>query len=140
MEPAQKLIAFYENLGRGSVADLKDVYSTDVVFVDPVATHRGLAQLEGYFSRLLKDCEACSFKIHHASESQSETFIRWTMKFAHRKLKGGQPVSVEGLSTIKVEHDKVTYQRDFYDMGAMIYENVPVIGRIVTGLKTRLAA
>ena len=140
MDPTQRLIAFYETLGPGSVAELKDVYSTDVVFVDPVATHRGLVQLEAYFDRLLKGCEACTFKIHDASESQSSVFIRWTMKFAHRKLNGGQPVNVDGLSAIKVERGKVTFQRDFYDMGAMIYENVPVIGRIVTGLKTRLAA
>ena len=34
--------------------------------------------------------------------------------------------------------DKVYYQQDQYDLGAMIYEHIPVIGPVVRFLKRRL--
>jgi hypothetical protein len=37
-------------------------------------------------------------------------------------------------------HDTVFYHRDFFDAGAMLYEQLPVFGSIIAWLKRRMAA
>ncbi|WHI49643.1 hypothetical protein P3339_14310 [Microbulbifer sp. MLAF003] len=34
--------------------------------------------------------------------------------------------------------DKVFYHEDFYDMGAMVYEQVPLLGSLIRKIKSRL--
>ena len=38
----------------------------------------------------------------------------------------------------KSEDGKVIYQRDFLDVGAMIYEHVPLLGKVIRYLKQRM--
>lgn len=48
-------------------------------------------------------------------------------------------ISVRGVSHLQIAN-KVTFHEDFYDMGAMIYEQLPVIGGLTRWLRNRLAA
>ena len=69
----------------------------------------------------------------------STAFVTWTMRFAHAQLRGGKPILVDGVSQLDIAGDKIVRQRDYYDMGAMIYENVPLLGFVVAGLRRRMA-
>ncbi|HGP4674712.1 TPA: nuclear transport factor 2 family protein, partial [Vibrio cholerae O1] len=33
---------------------------------------------------------------------------------------------------------KVTYHRDYFDMGEMLYEQLPVLGQVIRAIKRRL--
>ena len=65
----------------------------------------------------------------------------WTMTLTAEGLNGGEPVSVIGIShlTFDEKTDLVIYHRDYFDMGAFIYEQVPVLGSIVRMIKRKLA-
>ncbi|MEM7570715.1 MAG: nuclear transport factor 2 family protein [Pseudomonadota bacterium] len=138
MDLLDRFRAFYASLGRGDLSGLNTVYSQDVSFIDPVGTHQGLRQLEAYFQALLDGCAACQFKIRGLRETGETAFVEWTMSFAHKRLKAGQDIHVDGFSILSIANGKVDMQRDYYDMGAMIYEHVPVVGRIVRALRGRL--
>ena len=140
MTPLQQFLTLYTNLNQYSARQLAEVYSDDIEFVDPVTTHHGLQAVTAYFERLLVNCHSCVFDIRSATLQGSTGHISWTMRFQHRRLKNGKPIMVDGFSLLKFKEDKVSMQHDYYDMGAMIYEHVPMVGPIVSALRRRLAA
>ena len=48
--------------------------------------------------------------------------MTWTMFLNHPKLRG-ETVRVEGASYLRTRNGKVYYHRDYFDLGAMLYEN-----------------
>ena len=139
MSAIQKFISFYSQLNQRKLSELQAIYTQDVLFIDPVSRHQGLLALTGYFSALMENTGNCSFEIHTTVSNGETTFITWQMTFQHRKLKGGEAITVDGVSELTVAGDKIRFQRDYYDMGEMIYENVPLLGALVKAIKGRLA-
>jgi ketosteroid isomerase-like protein len=136
----QPFLTLYTDLSDYSAGQLATVYSDDVEFIDPVTTHHGLSAVEAYFEKLLFNCQSCMFEIQSAFIQGSTGHVSWIMRFQHRRLKSGQPIEVEGFSLLNFYNGKVIRQQDYYDMGAMIYEHMPMIGSIITALRRRLAA
>lgn len=139
MDVIERFERFYRDLAAGSLDELADVYDDEVVFIDPVAEHVGLEALKEYFSNLLQNCRSCSFEVTVHRQGASMAFVTWVMTFEHAQLRQGKPIIVEGISQIDIAHDRIVKQRDYYDMGAMVYENVPVLGFVVAGLRRRMA-
>jgi len=50
----------------------------------------------------------------------------------------GETIRIEGASYLKTRNGKIYYHRDYFDMGAMLYEHLPVMGRVIHHLKERL--
>jgi hypothetical protein len=61
------------------------------------------------------------------------------MTYRHPRLKQGEPILVQGCSHLLWTDDKVFQHRDFFDAGALLYEHLPVMGRMIRWLKGRLA-
>ncbi|NJO36323.1 MAG: nuclear transport factor 2 family protein [Rhizobiales bacterium] len=140
MDVLDRFERFYQELGHSSASQLADVYDEKIVFIDPVAEHQGLPSLKVYFQNLMQNCRSCCFDMTIYRHGKSTAFVTWTMRFEHAQLRGGKPISVDGVSQLDIAGDKITRQRDYYDMGAMIYENVPLLGFVVAGLRRRIAA
>lgn len=135
-----KFLSFYQKLGSEQLNELPNIYSDDIEFVDPVAEHHGIGSVENYFARLLKNCKDCTFIIRFHDTDGSKAYVDWQMTFAHPKLRRGQPIPVDGFSVLELREDKICRQRDYYDMGAMVYEHVPFLGGFISGLRRRMAA
>ena len=71
--------------------------------------------------------------------NDGQAFITWTMSFAHPKLNGHKKITVNGVSEIKFD-ERITYHRDYFDVGSMFYEQVPILKTIIQALKNRLVA
>jgi hypothetical protein len=65
----------------------------------------------------------------------------WTMYCAHSALNAGKEFSVDGMSYIRFDpkSGKAVYHRDYFDLGEMIYENVPVLKTLIGFIKSRAA-
>ncbi len=135
---ADNLLSFYSCLSLDGLSKLKNIYSEDVVFIDPIGSHRGLVSLTHYFERLLTNCSQCRCKITSQHFDDSYGSIEWSMSFAHPRLNKGREVEIRGISVMDILDNKIIYQRDFYDMGAMIYEHLPLIGGIIKYLRKRM--
>ena len=57
-----------------------------------------------------------------------------------KSLNAGKPIAVDGVSVIKVGgmQGKVIYHRDYFDMGAFIYEHIPLLGNVIKGIKAKM--
>jgi len=139
MNIIDKFCAYYADLASMKVDELSSIYSDCVVFIDPVAKHKGISSVEHYFESLLHNAEHCTFEIHEKLASSDNSYtVTWTMSFKSSKLNGGEVILVDGVSVIKIADEKIIYHRDYYDLGQMIYENIPVLGRLLSYIKRRI--
>lgn len=138
----QWLVNFTENYSQLSTDNLdllENIYHQDITFIDPLHEVQGFENLQHYFFGLYENLTSCCFVIEHLFEKNNEAAIYWTMSYQHPKLNSGQMVTVQGHSHIKGKHEKVIYHRDYLDAGAMLYEQLPVIGRIIQWIKSKAA-
>lgn len=140
MQLMQKFSDLYKNLSMNSVESLHEVYHQDIRFKDPVGEHKGMASIKAYFANLLATTEKCSFEIHQICQGADTTMVSWTMTLEHPKLNSGKAYSMDGVSELHLKDDRVVYQRDYYDMGEMIYENVPLLKQIIRFIKNKMRA
>ncbi len=133
-----RLIAFYHRLDNRQLDQLSQIYHPQIVFIDPVAQHDGIDALQHYFSQLLLKTTTCRFEMTNQLIQGDAASLFWRMDFAHPSLKKGQLLTLEGTSLLRFAQDRVIYHRDYYDMGAMLYEHVPLLGHAVKAIKARL--
>ena len=65
-------------------------------------------------------------------------FFKWKMWLSTPNLNGGDGFFVSGVSEIHFLNGLVNYHRDYFDMGEMVYEKVPVLGWLTKKIKGRL--
>lgn len=134
----QQLVAFYQTLDSDKLPMLAQIYHTDICLADPVGEHQGLAVVERYFASLLENLRYCRFHITLIREFDTDALLLWRMEYAHPTLQRGADQSLEGSSYLQFRDGKVAFQRDYYDMGAMLYEKLPLLGTVISLVKKRL--
>ena len=135
---AKRVMSAYQSFSRDNLDDVDLLYTTDVYFEDPSHAMQGKEALLDHFANVFANLEDCSFKFHQTISNSTDIFMSWTMFVNHPKLKSGETIRVEGASYLKTRNGKIYYQRDYFDMGAMVYEHLPLIGRILNNVKQRL--
>jgi hypothetical protein len=81
--------------------------------------------------------ELSSFVFEDEIVQGNSAVLTWTMSLKHPRLNGGDVVTVPGSTHIRFR-DKVTYHRDYFDGGAMLYEHLPLIGLVIRMIKERV--
>lgn len=133
-------INIYQKLSTDNLHLLADIYHQDVIFIDPMHQLTGFDNLQDYFGKLYQQLSSCNFIIEHVIEQNNEATVYWQMSYQHPRLNAGKVVHVQGSSHLKGLEDKVIYHRDYLDLGAMLYEQIPLLGRIISWLKNRATA
>lgn len=137
---SEKVEAFYENLRASDLSKLADIYADDIEFIDPVGQHSGLPEVTAYFAKLLDKTAVCTFEIMRVFELEDTIFMAWTMHYASAGKSTENLISVPGLSEMSVRDGRIDRQADYYDLGAMVYENLPLLGQFITLIRRRLSA
>lgn len=130
---------FYENYLIVDLGHLKSIYHDHIVFKDPVHRIDGLDDMQAYFKNNSKNLIACEFKFIDEIIQHDSAHITWDMYFKHPKINGAKQTKVRGMSLIKFD-DKIYYHEDVYDLGAMVYEHIPVMGKMMQWVKQRMQA
>lgn len=127
----------YARLNAQSLELLESLYGEEVEFQDPFHRIIGLPALRRYFAALYAQVECCSFVFEEEMVQGNRAVLMWTMSLTHPRLNGGAPVTVPGCTLIRFR-DQVFYHRDYFDAGAMLYEQLPLIGMLVRVIKSRM--
>lgn len=141
---AKTLIALYNRGGTYTMEQLSAVYSADIVFTDPAHSIAGLDALCVYLNHQYSNVQYCEFTLKSEYPSGDSLFLEWDMAVRHPKLKSGQTIVVNGISHLQYRTEagnslQVFLHRDYFDLGQLLYENVPFIGTINRQLKKGLA-
>jgi hypothetical protein len=129
---------FFQKANAETIADLvPQFYREDVQFRDPLVSLQGREQLIDYYQRLFGAADDVHFAFgEHLQEADSH-MLAWTMTVSASHLNEGHPFHIDGVSHIKYANDLVYFHRDYFDLSAMFYEKLPVIGGAVAWLKRR---
>lgn len=140
-EPLSRFIALYQQLNLQQLHRLPEVYADEVVFIDPAHRIEGLAALGDYFAALYQRLAYCRFEIISQQHEGAQAWLSWVMTFSHPRLAAGQPIRVEGATRLEFDAEgKVRVHRDYFDLGALLYEQLPLLGPLVRVIKGRLGS
>lgn len=136
-EPLNRFIEVYGSLTADTVDRLDEVYSEAIEFIDPLHQISGLSDLKQYMKLMYANVSNYSIDIRSSIAEGNEAFLTWEMRFRHPKLRAGAMIEFEGSSHLRFD-DKITFHRDYYDAGQMLYEHIPLIGTVIRSIKKRV--
>jgi limonene-1,2-epoxide hydrolase len=111
------------------------LYSDDVVFEDPLHKLVGAEELSAYFTQLNRRVVFAEFVFDSQVIETSKAALTWTMTVQIKSPR--QTIIVPGVSVLHFT-DRITHHRDYFDVGAMMYERLPLIGWVLRALKKRI--
>lgn len=135
----ERFKSVYQRMGPLNVDrdSLFQLYDNSIVFEDSFHRIDGFNDLLSYFLNLYENVSAIGFVFHEDFLNKNDAMLTWTMTFAHPRLNKGHPIDVKGASHI-IFDKKITYHRDYFDGGKLLYEHVPVLGMFIKKLKQRM--
>ena len=134
-----KINLFVDNINSLSKENINEIlskiYTHEVEFVDPLKGIKGLEELVSYFSKLYESVDHCYFEITNYLYKDDVHSIEWIMNLKHKKLSKNNVIKLNGCSFLRFDNNKVCYHRDYYDLGALIYERIPLLGIAVKSIR-----
>lgn len=132
-----RFIYLYQVLNKDNLDLLKTVYAEDAVFIDPLHKIEGLNALQAHFLQLYRNLDFCYFDIQSQETIDDKGFLYWTMYYEHPKIAGGKRKSLEGHTLLSWRDNKVIYHRDYFDMGELLYRNLPLVGQLIKAIDAK---
>lgn len=135
----EKIVNAFNQFSPENLGVLEDFYDVQAVFEDPVTKATGLEAIRKYYLNVYKNVEEIHFDFQEIHSEGDIYFASWIMTLRVPPLNFGKSYQVQGLSKIQFNASgKVMYHRDYLDLGAMVYEKIPLFGSAITQIKNRL--
>ncbi len=129
----------FDEMSSAHMPDLEPVYHESVVFRDPLTEVRGRSALEAHLRDAYTNVIHCEFDYGVPAWQDLGFSLPWTMTLQHRRLRRGRPIHVEGISLAHIREHRISFHRDYYDAGQLLYEQVPVLGSAIRWLRRQAA-
>lgn len=132
-----RLQAYFTNMSATSVREQTAmVYAPDAYLNDTLVGIDGAARIEAYFSHTMQDTRVLNVRFIDRAQAGIDYFVRWEMTVEHGSLAGGKPVLSYGVTQFRFDSEgRVLLHKDFWDSGTGLYEQLPVLGRLVRGVR-----
>ena len=127
----------FNNLSAGNLGGIRWIYSDDIRFQDPFATVEGIEELTRYFAGAYANVISCNFDFGDPVINGRDVCVPWVMRLRHKSIRNGHEVNVDGISQIAIHGGKVTSHRDYFDVGQLLYENLPVLGKAIRWIRSQ---
>jgi hypothetical protein len=133
-EPVETFKSVFNRLERSNLHLLDEIYAEDIEFRDPFLQIRGLPRLREYFARQYEDVIQSRFVFEDEAIQGQRAMLTWTMHIEHRRFARGEVIRLSGSSYIRFTR-KVVYHCDYFDLGAFVYERIPILGGVIRFIK-----
>ncbi len=127
--------AFFNAFNKDNIDLADQFYAQDIVFEDPIVQIKGLKDLKEYYAGMYQNVISIRFEFHDVITEGDRQVGIWTMHLRAKNLNGGEEVSVKGSSHVLYKDGKAVYHRDYFDMGAFIYEQLPLLKSVIHQVK-----
>ena len=121
-------------LGQGLI---ESVYDERMNFEDSFHAIEGREAFIAYCESLYENVQQIDFVFHEQWIKPGQAMLTWTMTYRHPRLKRGQEIEVQGATHLRFD-EKITFHQDFFDGGQLLYEQIPLLGTLIQGLKKRM--
>lgn len=133
-----RFILLYQELDKENLDKLETLYHPDIVFIDPFHRINGLDELQRYFFAMYQNLQYIRFEIKQVITEERQACIEWDMHYAHKRIKKAQSICVAGASWLTFDSLILTH-RDYFDAGAMLYQHLPMLGRMISLVNKRMS-
>ena len=137
----RRAIAFFEDLSLATLDRVDEFYAENVRFEDPMVTLDGRDRMRAYYANIYRNDPKLRWEFPEVvgDPRGPSLALAWIMHMQVDGLNGGRPIAVDGISRLRFDDaGGCVFHRDYFDMGAFVYENVPVLGGAVKFVKRRL--
>ena len=119
----------------------EEFYHPNLTFKDPLTSIKGRDEMIKYYLNLYKNVIDIRFDFKDSTNLKNSYMLSWVMYLKSKSLKSGEEIKLEGISHLKFDQKTglAIYHRDYFDMGAFIYEHIPVFGGLVKYIKRKLS-
>ncbi|MCB9665899.1 MAG: nuclear transport factor 2 family protein, partial [Alphaproteobacteria bacterium] len=124
MHPIDRFTSTFVRISADTPVDVPTLYAPSIVFADPAHRVEGVEALAAYFARLDANLVEARFEFHEEVRGERSAALRWRMH-ARLRFPPGRTVDVEGTSWLQHDGTHITAQTDHFDLGALVYEQVP---------------
>jgi hypothetical protein len=130
---------FFNTVDKHHLSWLEDFYAENATLEDPLGLHIGRDSIVSYYKMMYDPVIEIAFEFEEIYHQDHIYFAPWLMKMRSSKLKGGAWIQVKGTSRIEFDKSgkKVISHRDDFDMGAMVYEHLPILGWTIRWIKSQ---
>ncbi|MCA9400021.1 MAG: nuclear transport factor 2 family protein [Candidatus Omnitrophica bacterium] len=133
---------FFVELNKDTMHLVDAFYDESIVFQDPLISLNGRQAMRQYYERMYKNVEYIHFDITDEIflEGEGKATLVWRMTLIAKHFNGNKPLKLDGVSVIHFggKDGKAVYHRDYFDMGAFVYESVPLLGSIIRFIKKKM--
>jgi hypothetical protein len=133
--PISQFRKYFEALHQSSIDDLNKFYHPDIRFHDPINTLHGLDQVKAHFIKLNANLHHGSLTFNEIIRDGNQCALSYTMNLNIRKP--AKSIAVPGCCTLKISKGLIIEHTDYFDLGLLIYEHIPLIGIIIKKLKRK---
>ena len=134
----QRYATFFEELSADNLAQLSNVMTEDIHFVDPFNDVHGLPKVEKIFQHMFDNLGSPEFTVTHAGMADGDEslgFLRWELN----SLLRGKPYRIVGMSEVGFANDgRVNLHVDHWDAAQQFYERLPFFGGVLRMIRSRL--
>lgn len=133
---------FFIFLNKDTMGLVDEFYDENIVFRDPLVEINNRKQMKNYYANMYKNVESVAWSFSDEISDKDNCVLAWKMTLLAKNFNGNKPLVVDGVSVIKFggKEGKAIYHRDYFDLGAFVYEGLPVLGSMVRFVKKKMAS
>ena len=133
---------FFLLLNKNTMNLVDDFYDENILFRDPMVEIANRKKIKDYYTNLYNNVDSISWVFPEEINDRDSCVLTWKMTLTAKNFNGNKPVIVDGVSVIKFggKEGKAIYHRDYFDMGAFVYEGLPILGGMIRFVKSRMAS
>jgi len=133
-------VAFWQGLTPDRLDELGSHYAPDVLFQDPFNKVRGIQGLRAVLEHMYQQCDEVGVTVDEAIGRPPVVYLRWRFRYRLSGERAERP-PIDGVSRVVFAPDgRVREHIDYWDAAGQLYEQFPLVGRLVQWLRRRLAA
>jgi hypothetical protein len=137
---SERIERAFNTLTKDNLEILDGFYAADIHFEDPLGKIDSLEDLKAYYAGMYENVQEITFEFAEEIAEGETHVVVWTMRMKVKGLNKGDEIAVDGNSVIRFgADDLVVYHRDYFDVGEMVYEHVPLVRMLVKKIKKRLS-
>jgi hypothetical protein len=131
-----EIAQWFQTLTPASHENVKDIYATDAVFIDPFNHLTGLASVRAVYQHMFDTLEHPHFVVTTTVSHERQAFMTWDFLFKYR----GQAQKISGCTQFALnDQGLIVLHRDYWDAGQQVYEKVPVLGAVLRMVRRKLS-
>lgn len=132
-----RLQQYFTAMSAESVRDLTaTVYAPGAYLNDTLVGIDGNERIQAYFAHTMENADQLKVEFLDRAPTGADWFARWRMTVVASGLDAGRPVVTYGVSQLRFDAEgRVLLHKDFWDSGTGLYEQLPVVGWIVSRVR-----